>query len=98
MPVNRKEVRLKTLPLRITPRQFDRLVAARARDALAIQEHVRRGIDFYLDALEKRVAREMQEVATPADNPPPAPRDAPKGALAAPPKARLSSKPAYQMR
>jgi hypothetical protein len=53
MPVNRKEVRLRPLPLRITPLQFTRLTEARARDSLAIQEHVRRAIDVYLDQVEK---------------------------------------------
>ena len=60
MPINRKETRLKPLPLRITPRQFERLVALRARDSLAIQEHVRRAIDIYLDNQERKIAREEQ--------------------------------------
>jgi hypothetical protein len=60
MPVTRKEVRLRPLPLRITPRQFERLAEARTRDALAIQEHVRRAIDVYLDLIEKRYDRENE--------------------------------------
>ena len=95
MPVNRKEVRLKTLPLRITPRQFDRLVAARARDALAIQEHVRRGIDFYLDALEKRVAKEAQEDSPP---PPVAQNTPPKEGPSPAARPRLSSRAGYSLR
>lgn len=39
--------------MRITQLQFERLRAARARDGLSIQEHVRRALDFYLGKAEK---------------------------------------------
>jgi hypothetical protein len=39
--------------MRITPRQFDRLNEARARDGLAIQEHIRRALDYYLTSIER---------------------------------------------
>lgn len=42
------------LPMRITEKQYDRLKAAREFDNLAIQEHVRRALDFYLDAFEAK--------------------------------------------
>ena len=45
------------LPMRITHRQYERLQLARDHDHLAIQEHVRRALDFYLDDLEKRQGR-----------------------------------------
>jgi hypothetical protein len=61
MAAPRKEARLKPLTLRITARQSDRLTAARGRDDLAIQEHVRRAIDMYLDAYEKRQAKEAAD-------------------------------------
>jgi len=44
---------LRPLPMRISQLQFERLQAARARDGLAIQEHVRRALDFYLKSVEK---------------------------------------------
>lgn len=98
MPINRKEVRLRPLPLRITPLQFSRLTEARARDSLAIQEHVRRAIDVYLDLVEKRASRDAERreaaspqpestpespAATPALNAAPKPRSrTPRGAYA----------------
>ena len=47
---------LTPLPMRITALQRERLVAARERDGTSIQEHVRRALDMYLDAIEKIVA------------------------------------------
>ena len=83
MAAPRKEARLKPLTLRITARQADRLTAARGRDDLAIQEHVRRAIDMYLDAYEKRQAKEaaLPPVSL-ADQPvaPPEPRAVKAGA------------------
>lgn len=51
VPNNRKEMR--PLPLRVANSQYDRLVAARDRTGISIQEHVRRGIDAYLAAIER---------------------------------------------
>lgn len=51
------EIKLETLrplPVRITQRQYLRLVAHREIDQLAIQEHVRRALDLYLDDLDWR--------------------------------------------
>lgn len=42
--------------MRITQMQYDRLQRARDRDGLSIQEHVRRGLDVYLDGIESRQA------------------------------------------
>lgn len=53
----RPEIKLETLrplPVRITQRQYLRLVAHRELDQLAIQEHVRRALDLYLDDLDWR--------------------------------------------
>lgn len=51
VPNNR--VALRPLPLRVTPLQYDRLVLARERTDLMVQEHVRRAIDLYLAMIEK---------------------------------------------
>lgn len=56
-PIARKDVKLKPLPLRLSTTQFERLVSLRARDGMAIQEHVRRAVDVYLDQQDKRQAR-----------------------------------------
>lgn len=50
---------LRPLPMRITQRQYDRLVAHRARDHIAIQEHVRRALDNYLELLDRKAVREL---------------------------------------
>lgn len=60
-PDVRKEVPLRPLPMRITPLQFDRLQAARDYDGISVQEHVRRALDFYLNALEISVLRTSSE-------------------------------------
>lgn len=52
---------LRPLPMRITPMQFDRLQAARDYDGISVQEHVRRALDFYLNALEISVLRSSSE-------------------------------------
>lgn len=44
---------LRPLPMRITQLQFERLHAARSRDGLSVQEHVRRALDHYLGKVEK---------------------------------------------
>jgi hypothetical protein len=43
---------LRPLPMRITKLQFERLQNVRARDGLAIQEHVRRALDIYLAGVD----------------------------------------------
>lgn len=43
---------LRPLPMRITRLQFERLQSVRARDGLAIQEHVRRALDIYLAGVD----------------------------------------------
>jgi hypothetical protein len=43
---------LRPLPMRITQLQFERLQNVRARDGLAIQEHVRRALDIYLAGVD----------------------------------------------
>lgn len=58
---------LRPLPVRITQRQYLRLVAHREIDQLAIQEHVRRALDLYLDDLDWR--RTIQLGGTPGDPP-----------------------------
>jgi hypothetical protein len=50
-PNNRQEMR--PLPLRVARSQYDRLVNARDRTGISIQEHVRRGIDAYLATIER---------------------------------------------
>jgi hypothetical protein len=42
---------LRPLPIRVTQYQFVKLHALRAHDDLAVQEHVRRAIDGYLDVM-----------------------------------------------
>jgi hypothetical protein len=51
VPSNRQE--MKPLPLRVARSQYARLVAARSRTGISIQEHVRRAIDAYLVATER---------------------------------------------
>ena len=59
MPIYPKHTApLVSLPMRITQMQRARLEAARDHDHIAIQEHVRRALDKYLDAVEKRRALE----------------------------------------
>jgi hypothetical protein len=57
---------LHVMPMRITDLQFSRLSTARDRDGLAIQEHIRRAIDYYLGALERQAAPAAASAATPA--------------------------------
>ena len=47
---------LRPLPVRISERSYQRLVALREADDLTIQEHVRRGIDYYLEHAEIAIA------------------------------------------
>lgn len=60
MPEIRPET-LRPLPLRVTQRQYLRLQAHRQIDQLAIQEHVRRALDDYLDKLDRK--RPLERVA-----------------------------------
>ena len=58
MPINPKKTSpLRPLPMRITELQWERLKAARDYDDIAIQEHVRRALDKYLDMLDGRRER-----------------------------------------
>jgi hypothetical protein len=52
---------LRPLPLRVTQRQYLRLVAHRSLDSLPIQEHVRRALDVYLDELDRKRPLERLE-------------------------------------
>lgn len=54
--------------MRITQLQFDRLVGARERDGMAVQEHVRRALDLYLDKVEREAARAPVTTGPPAAN------------------------------
>lgn len=47
---------LRPLPMRISERSYQRLEALRKADDLTIQEHVRRGIDYYLEHAEIAIA------------------------------------------
>jgi len=90
MPINRKEVRLRPLPLRVTPRQFECLVALRSHDSLSIQEHVRRAIDAYLantQAPPPLHSAQMHDAISPGQVHQPLPPVAPPG------RQRVSSKP-----
>jgi hypothetical protein len=56
-PAGRKaQEALRPLPMRISERSYQRLEALRAADDLTIQEHVRRGIDYYLEHAEIAIA------------------------------------------
>lgn len=68
--VHRSELR--PLPMRVTQVQFERLQRLRKVDGLAIQEHVRRSIDDYLERKEARypVLRDMPPVKIDADSAP----------------------------
>ena len=50
MPKNPGPTALRPLPIRVTQLQFTRLQALRDYDDLAVQEHIRRAIDEYLEA------------------------------------------------
>ena len=58
---------LRPLPMRVTPRQYERLTQARDRDGLTIQEHVRRALDLYLAGIEKHKPNPPVAVQTPAE-------------------------------
>jgi len=67
MPINPKKTNpLRPLPMRITELQWERLNAARDYDDIAIQEHVRRALDKYLDMLDQKRSRPQP---TPPDLP-----------------------------
>ena len=69
MPINRKQSPLRPLPMRITDLQWERLQALRAYDAISIQEHVRRALDEYLDAVEFRRLQTSPSGRRPGDSP-----------------------------
>lgn len=48
---------MRPFPIRVTQYQYARLHALRDRDDLAVQEHVRRAIDEYLDRIESLYIR-----------------------------------------
>jgi len=62
VPNYRQELR--PLPLRVAHSQYNRLVSARNRTGISIQEHVRRAIDVYLAVMEKE-AMELGLMAMP---------------------------------
>ena len=64
MPINLKETKLRPLPLRVTPLQRVKLVQLRAKDSLSLQEHIRRAIDMYLEAQDRKAKR---EASTPSE-------------------------------
>jgi hypothetical protein len=86
MAVNQKKTApLRPLPMRVTPKQFERLHQARERDLISVQEHVRRALDAYLDMLDRKAARERELEET---LPPPVRTDA---VPSTPARSRLSS-------
>ena len=105
MTASRKQ-ELRPLPMRITQLQYERLLAARARDGLSIQEHVRRSLDAYLAKIERDAVK-----APPLQSPEPDPStgsgEPPKQDLAEvlkqfvddlPPMLRAPRKPAPRVR
>ena len=56
---------LRPLPMRVSQLQYERLVAARNRDGLSIQEHVRRSLDLYLAKLERDFSRDNDNATSP---------------------------------
>ena len=60
---------LRPLPMRITERQYQRMQAHRSIDGLAIQEHVRRALDLYLDVLDRKRERELVAPPPPTSKP-----------------------------
>jgi hypothetical protein len=54
------------LPMRVAALQKSRLDQARTRTGIAVQEHVRRAIDLYLDVIEQEAkARGQLDVVIP---------------------------------
>ena len=60
---------LRPLPMRISQLQFERLQSARGRDGLAVQEHVRRALDFYLAKIERDADRARPQLDDSGDSP-----------------------------
>jgi hypothetical protein len=69
---------LRPLPMRITPLQYERLLAARIKDGRTIQEHVRKSLDLYLDGLDRQAARTNGGTVPTPQRPPEPPSDRPK--------------------
>ena len=70
-PANAVDLRrdLIPLPMRVAALQKTRLDAVRTRTGIAVQEHVRRAIDLYLDVVEQEAkARGQFEVVIPPAN------------------------------
>jgi hypothetical protein len=63
-PKNTHRSDLRPLPMRITKLQFQRLQSVRARDGLAIQEHVRRALDIYLAGVDAQAEEESPPPAS----------------------------------
>lgn len=61
--INRKNP-MKPLPVRVTPQQYERLSDTRRRTGLAIQEHVRRALDLYLDKVEREARANPAPIVT----------------------------------
>jgi hypothetical protein len=67
-PNERRE--MTPLPMRVAKVQIVRLVEARTRTGIAIQEHVRRAIDMYLDRIEREALElGLLKVSVPAGRP-----------------------------
>lgn len=64
---------LTPLPMRISQLQVERLRAARNRDGLNIQEHVRRALDLYLAKIEREFAKGSNDAEISPQNPAEAP-------------------------
>lgn len=60
---------LRPLPMRITQLQFDRLHAARERDGLSVQEHVRRALDLYLSIADGKSSEAADRMTPVTGNP-----------------------------
>jgi len=61
LPGPRPQDHLRPLPMRVSQRSYDRLNAVRSIDGNSVQEHIRRGIDYYLDHVEVVLALAASE-------------------------------------
>lgn len=59
-PDNPRLSPLVPMPMRVTKQQQDRLRAAREKDGITLQDHVRRALDMYLDHMDMVYARRDQ--------------------------------------
>lgn len=60
-PAGRGPNDLRPLPMRISQRTYERLTRLRDLDDMTIQEHVRRGLEYYLDHVEVSIALSASE-------------------------------------